>query len=139
MITTRPMLPTHRSPTAPGEILREEFLRPLGLGVSEFAERAGIDRISASRILNGSRSVSPDVSVKLGRLFGVSEGFFLQLQTAVDLWHAIQNAGAAGSRHSGQLQASSSAAARRGSPAKLRKAAAGARRRARTASRGSRR
>ena len=132
MITTRPMLPSHRPPTGPGEILREEFLRPLELGVGDFAERAGIDRITASRILNGSRSISPDVSVKLGRLFKVSDGFFLQLQTAVDLWHAIQKADAVGAPRSGRRHALRTGAARR-------KVASGARRPARHAARGSRR
>ena len=139
MITTRPMLPSHRPPTAPGEILREEFLQPLGLGVGEFAERAGIDRITASRILNASRSISPEVSVKLGRLFGVSDGFFLQLQTAVDLWHAIRKVDAVASRQSGRPHASASSAALRGVPGKARKFATGTRRDARAVARGSRR
>lgn len=136
MITTRPMLPSHRAPTAPGEILREEFLRPLEMGVGEFAERAGIDRITASRILNGSRNISPEVSVKLGRLFGVSDGFFLQLQTSVDLWHAIQRVDTNASRHSGRLHASASSAERRS--AKARKPASGGRRSSRASARGSR-
>lgn len=134
MITTRPMLPSHRPPTAPGEILREEFLQPLGLGVGEFAERAGIDRITASRILNASRSISPEVSVKLGRLFGVSDGFFLQLQTAVDLWHAIRKVDAAGPRRAAVARS----AARRASPAKARKHGVGTRRTARVAAHGRR-
>lgn len=135
MDTLKTMLPTDRAPTAPGEILREEFLRPLGLGVGTSSERAGIDRITASRILNGSRGISPDVSVKLGRLFEVSDGFFLQLQTAVDLWHAIQKADAAGPVRAAVARST----ARRTSPETARKRAAGTPRSARVAAHGRRR
>jgi antitoxin HigA-1 len=82
------MLPTHRPPTSPGEILREEFLGPLDMQVNTVAERTGIDRVTLSRILNGRRNITPETSVRLGRLFGVNDGFFLDLQTAVGLWHA---------------------------------------------------
>jgi addiction module HigA family antidote len=61
------------------------------MSVNELAERAQIDRVSASRILNGRRRITPDVSVRLGRVFGVNDAFFLDLESAVQLWTAARN------------------------------------------------
>ena len=88
LTTTNSMLPTHRAPTSPGEILREEFLVPLKMTVNELAAASKVDRVTLSRILNGHRQITAETSVKLGRLLGVNEGFFLDLQNAVDVWRA---------------------------------------------------
>jgi antitoxin HigA-1 len=88
MTTTDLLLPTNREPTTPGEILREEFMVPLRMQIGDVAALTGIDRITLSRIINGHRSVTPETSIKLGRLFRLNDGYFLALQSAVDLWHA---------------------------------------------------
>jgi addiction module HigA family antidote len=63
-------------------------MAPLKMTVNFVAAQADIDRVTLSRILNGHRNVTAETSVKLGHLFGVNDGFFLDLQSAVDLWNA---------------------------------------------------
>ena len=88
-------LPTHRPPTHPGEMLLEEFLRPLGLSQSEFARRLGISFPRLNEIIRGKRSVTPDTALRLARVLGMSADFWLGLQQDWDLWHAIHGRGAA--------------------------------------------
>jgi antitoxin HigA-1 len=79
-----------RRPTHPGEMLREDFLSDYGLTVSELAAAAGVSRQSINELLRGRRSVSPEMALRLGRLFGNSPEFWLNAQRAVDLWDAEQ-------------------------------------------------
>ncbi len=79
-----------RRPTHPGEMLREDFLRDYGLTVSRLAEAVGVSRQSINEILRGRRAVSPEMSLRLSRLFGNSPEFWLNAQRAVDLWDAAQ-------------------------------------------------
>ena len=82
---TRPM---KRRPTHPGEMLREDFLADFGLTVVGLAEAAGVSRQSINELLRGRRAVSPEMALRLGRLFGNSPEFWLNAQRAVDLWDA---------------------------------------------------
>jgi len=79
-----------RRPTHPGEMLREDFLPDYGLTVSGMAEALGVSRQSVNEILRERRAVSPEMSLRLGRLFGNSAEFWLNAQRAVDLWDAAQ-------------------------------------------------
>jgi antitoxin HigA-1 len=79
-----------RRPTHPGEMLREDFLPDYGLTVSRLAEALGVSRQSINELLRGRRAVSPEMSLRLARLFGNSPEFWLNAQRAVDLWDAAQ-------------------------------------------------
>lgn len=79
-----------RRPTHPGEMLREDFLTDYDLTVSGLAEALGVSRQSVNELLRGRRAVSPEMALRLGRLFGNSPEFWLGAQQAVDLWDATQ-------------------------------------------------
>ncbi len=81
-------LPTHRPPTHPGEMLVEEFLKPLGLTQVELARRLGIPFQRVNQIVRRKRAVTPDTALRLARLFGTSAELWLGLQQDWDLWHA---------------------------------------------------
>lgn len=87
-------VPTHRAPTHPGEMLREEFLRPLGLSQTELAERIGVSYPRVNELVHGKRGVTPDTALRLERLFGVEAAFWLNLQLTWDLYHARHAPGA---------------------------------------------
>ena len=88
-------LPTKRPPTHPGEMLLEEFLKPLGISQSAFAVRLGISFPRLNEIIRGKRSVTPDTALRLARVLGMSADFGLGLQQDWDLWHALQSEKAA--------------------------------------------
>lgn len=87
-------LPTHRSPTHPGEMLLEEFLAPLGISQSELARRMRISFPRLNEIVRGKRSVTPDTALRLEKVLGMPAGFWLDLQSDCDLWHAQQSVSA---------------------------------------------
>jgi addiction module HigA family antidote len=69
----------------PGEILLEEFLKPMGLSQSALARAIGVPPRRVNEIVLGKRAVTADTDLRMGRYFGLSEGFFLRLQAAHDL------------------------------------------------------
>lgn len=69
----------------PGEILLEDFLRPMGLSQNAVARAIRVPPRRINEIVLGKRSISADTDLRLARYFGVSEGFFLGLQTDYDL------------------------------------------------------
>ena len=77
------MLPRNRRPTPPGEILRHEFLEPLGLSQKELAEALGITRVRLSEIIRGKRAVTPDTAIRLARFFDTTPEFWIGLQADV--------------------------------------------------------
>ncbi|WP_260295669.1 HigA family addiction module antitoxin [Sedimenticola hydrogenitrophicus] len=79
-----------RRPTHPGEMLREDFLPDYGLTVSTLAKALGVSRQSINELLRERRSISPEMALRLGRLFGNSPEFWLNAQRAVDLWDAAE-------------------------------------------------
>lgn len=81
-------LPEHRPPTHPGEMLLEEFLRPLGVTQVAFARRLGVSFPRLNEIIHAKRSVSADTALRLERLLGMPADFWLGLQVDWDLWHA---------------------------------------------------
>src|SRR5512139_2934842 len=80
----------NRRPTHPGEMLREDFLPDYALTVAGLAEAIGVSRQSINELLRGRRAVSPEMALRLARLFGNSPEFWLNAQRAVDLWHAAE-------------------------------------------------
>jgi addiction module HigA family antidote len=88
-------LPRHLPPTSPGEMLLEEFLKPLGISQSAFAIRLGVSFPRLNEIIRGKRSVTPDTALRLARVLGMSAGFWLGLQQDWDLWHALHGRNAA--------------------------------------------
>jgi len=71
-------------------MLREDFLPDYGLTVAGLAEAVGVSRQSINELLRERRAVSPDMALRLARLFGNSAEFWLNAQRAVDLWDAAQ-------------------------------------------------
>jgi antitoxin HigA-1 len=69
----------------PGEILRTEFLEPLGLSQNEPAAKSGLDRMRISEIVRGRRAITPLTAIALGKVFGTGARFWMNLQTDYDL------------------------------------------------------
>jgi antitoxin HigA-1 len=80
--------PADTPPPHPGEKLREEFVRPLGLTQEGLAERLGISFRRVNEVLNEKRGVTLDTALRLERLFGREARYWMDLQLAWDLWHA---------------------------------------------------
>lgn len=78
----------NRRPTGPGEILGEEFLRPLAMTQKQLADHLGCDVKVVNRIVNGRTSVTAEMALKLGATFRTSPDFWLNAQKAVDLYEA---------------------------------------------------
>ena len=87
-------LPGHRPPTHPGEMLLEEFIKPLAITQSQLAARLGISFPRLNEIVRCKRSVTPDTALRLAQVVGMSADFWLGLQLDWDLWHAMRGSGA---------------------------------------------
>jgi antitoxin HigA-1 len=83
-------IPTHRSPTHPGEMLLEEFLNPTGLTQRELANAIHVPYQRINEIINGRRGITPSTALRLEKFFGMSAGFWMNLQLRWDLYHAQQ-------------------------------------------------
>ena len=79
----------NRSPTHPGEILREDVLPALAITVSEAAEGLGVSRQTLHRILAEKLAVSTAMALRLGKFCGNGASIWLARQRSYDLWHAI--------------------------------------------------
>ena len=88
-------LPTEVPPTHPGEMLIEEFIKPLQISQSAFAVRLGISFPRLNEMIRRKRSVTPDTALRLARVTGISADFWLGLQQDWDLWHALRSKKAA--------------------------------------------
>lgn len=75
-----------RKPTSPREILREEFLVPLGLTQKALADHLGCDVKVVNRIVNGRCAVTAEMALKLGAAFRTSPNFWMNAQRAIDLY-----------------------------------------------------
>ncbi len=85
-------LPRQRPPTHPGEMLLEEFIKPLAISQSELAARLGISFPRLNEIVRRKRAVTSDTALRLAQVLGMSADFWLGLQLDWDLWHAMQGA-----------------------------------------------
>ena len=79
-----------REPTSPGEILREEFLLPLGMTQKRLADHLGCDVKVVNRLVNGRTSLSATMALKLGATFRTTPDFWLNAQKAVDIYRAAR-------------------------------------------------
>jgi len=82
-----------RTPTSPGDILREEYLGPLSMTQAQLADHLGCDVKVVNRIVNGRTSVTADMALKLGATFRTSAEFWMNAQLAVDLHVAAERVG----------------------------------------------
>lgn len=85
------MLPKHRVSTHPGEILLEEFLKPMGISQSELARRIGVRPGVVNEICNQRRAVSPRMAMLLAKVFSMSPEFWIGLQADHELSRAMQD------------------------------------------------
>lgn len=79
------------SPPHPGEIIREFCIEPLNLSVTEAAEALGVTRKTLSTLLNGRSGISPEMALRLSKVFGRTPEGWLRLQLQFDLWKTQQS------------------------------------------------
>lgn len=84
---------TKLHPVHPGEVLLEEFLKPMGLSQNRLAIDVGVDTRRINEIVLGGRSVTADTALRLARYFGISPQFWLGLQAEYDLDIALDELG----------------------------------------------
>lgn len=84
-------IPTDREPTHPGEILLEEFLRPMEISQRELADAIHVPYQRINELINKKRGITPSTALRLSRFFGTSAEFWLNLQTRWDLYRAQKN------------------------------------------------
>ena len=83
------MLTTKRKPAGVGEILVEEFIRPIGLTQGALAEAMGVPRKHVNELCNDRRAVTAPTALILARVFGNSPDFWLNVQRRNDLWEVM--------------------------------------------------
>ena len=84
-------VPTNREPTHPGEMLREEFLLPMGLTQRDLADGIRVPYQRVNELVNGKRGVTPSTALRLARFFGVTADFWMNLQVRWDLYHVRES------------------------------------------------
>lgn len=89
------LIPKHVRPVTPGEILVEEFLVPLGLTQTAFAERIGVTYPRLNEIVNGKRGVSTDTALRFAKALGTTPDFWLNAQRVVDMYDILNSKSAA--------------------------------------------
>ena len=82
---------TKRKPATAGEILVEEFMRPMGLTQQVLAEAMGVQRKHVNELCNNRRAVTAPTALILARVFGNSPEFWLNIQRRTDLWEAMNS------------------------------------------------
>ncbi len=85
------LLPTRRPPTHPGEMLLEEFLKPLGISQAAFAVMLDVPFARLNAIVRGERGVTVDTALRLAQVTRMSADFWLGLQQGWDLWHVLRS------------------------------------------------
>lgn len=81
-------VPTDRPPTHPGEMLLEEFLKPMGMSQQQLARRIRVPFQRINELVNRRRGVTPATALRLSRLFGNTPDFWMNLQIRWDLYRA---------------------------------------------------
>ncbi|MGH1365973.1 MAG: HigA family addiction module antitoxin [Calditrichia bacterium] len=81
-------VPTHRTPMHPGEMLLEEFLLPLDITQRELSHAIHVPYQRVNELVNGRRGMTPGTALRLAKYFGMSAGFWMNLQLRWDLYHA---------------------------------------------------
>ena len=83
-------VPTNRPPTHPGEMLKEEFLIPMEITQRELANGIHVPYQRVNELINGKRGISPSTALRLGKYFGNTPGFWMNLQLRWDLYRVHQ-------------------------------------------------
>ena len=83
-------VPTHREPTHPGEMLLEEFLKPMNLSQRDLADGIRVPYQLVNELINKRRGVTPATALRLAKFFGNSAAFWMNLQFRWELYHAMQ-------------------------------------------------
>ena len=83
-------VPTHREPTHPGEMLLEEFLKPMDLSQRDLADGIQVPYQRVNELINRRRGVTPATALRLAKYFGNTAGFWMNLQLRWELYHAQQ-------------------------------------------------
>ena len=86
-------IPTERTPTHPGEMLLEEFLKPMDVTQRELADAIHVPYQRVNEIVNQRRGITPSTALRLGKFFGMSADFWLNLQMRWDLYFAQRDEG----------------------------------------------
>jgi len=81
-------VPTHREPHHPGEMLLEEFLKPMDLSQRDLAEGIHVPYQRVNELVNRRRGITPSTALRLGKYFGMTPAFWMNIQTRWDLYHA---------------------------------------------------
>lgn len=81
-------VPAHREPTHPGDMLQEEFLRPMRISQRALADGLHVPYQRVNELVNRRRGVTPSTALRLAKFFGTSPGFWMNLQLRWDLYHA---------------------------------------------------
>ena len=81
-------VPTHRAPTHPGEMLLEEFLKPMNLSQKVLADSIDVPFQRINEIINGKRGITVSTALRLGKFFGTSADYWMNLQLRWDLYFA---------------------------------------------------
>lgn len=85
------MIPKHRKPAHPGEVLLEEFLEPMGLSQVELARRMGVPVQRVNTLVNAKRDITAETALLLSRVLKTSPEFWMNLQDARDLYEAREH------------------------------------------------
>jgi len=83
-------MPTHREPSHPGEILKEEYLIPLGITQTTLANDLEIPYQRINEILNKKRGITPSTALRLAKYFKTTPDFWMNLQLRLDMYHAMK-------------------------------------------------
>ncbi len=84
-------IPTHREPTHPGEMLREEFLIPMEISQRDLADAIHVPYQRVNELINKKRGITPSTALRLAKFFGVSADYWLNLQIRCDLYRAQES------------------------------------------------
>ena len=84
-------IPKERAPTQPGEMLLEEFLKPLGMTQTELATRIRVPYVRVNEIVNGKQRITTSTALRLAKVFDTSPEFWLNGQLALDLYRTLND------------------------------------------------
>jgi len=82
-------IPTNRPPTSPGEMLKEEFLEPMGLTQQQLADGIGVSYQRVNELINGKRGITTSTALRLAKYFSTSPDFWLNMQRATDIYQVM--------------------------------------------------
>lgn len=84
-------IPSHREPTHPGEMLLEEFLKPMGITQRDLADGIHVPYQRVNELVNRKRGITPSTALRLSKYFGNSAEFWLSLQHHWELFHVMRS------------------------------------------------